>query len=82
MKKRGKHSLLDGHPIQTVSRTAYWKAVRDMVTRLGGKKYSHTYVRECANGIKSLNDKKMAFIKEAIEKVPLIPVNRINHGNI
>jgi hypothetical protein len=79
MSRKGKERL-ENHPPTTVSRTVYWKAVRDMFVRMGGKEYSHTYIRECANGIKSVKDETMKMIRAAMDKVPSIPKNRINHN--
>jgi len=79
MKKKNRNKNIDGRSINTVSRTVYWKAVRDIVNQSSGKNLSHTYVRECANGIKSVNDETYALIKKAMESVPLIPVNRRVH---
>lgn len=68
-----------GNPVKIVSRTVYWKAVRDLVTKMGGKRYSHTYIRECANGIKSCKAKTINTIITAQSKLSLLPKKRITH---
>jgi hypothetical protein len=52
-----------------LSRTAYWKSVRDKVEEATGKTFLVSYVRDLAHGIKEPNDELRAIIEKARKEV-------------